>query len=311
MLAERFATMEHPNLQLALDTLLAADEDQSVLGLPTDLRHYEFSVAGALAGRFHGPAEPSPIEYVNVPVAVDRSLPCAQLAVYLLRWSGVPVVAFLLWVDDHMGGGPRLEVLAPDRRHAEGFLVRLRELMLEHNVYRGKLLAFSFGEYGGFGLTFQRLPTVTRDDLILPAADLEAIERHTVGIAERAVEIGLPDDESRRRLLRLHLHGVAHEAEDVEGVVDRTAGVSAAFIKELVRRATMLSLDDAADPPVLRSVHLERALDDLLEHSAPVLRSMLGAGWEGGAQAAVGSDVPPSWDRPPPGWVRAPSGHDG
>ena len=437
VLSEHFSTMEHPNLQLAFDALLAAGDGQAVLGLPSDVRHFDFSVAGLVGGRFHGPAEPSPIEYVNVPVDVDRSLPCARLAVYLLRWSDVPVVVFSLPADEHMGGGgPRLEVLAPERHHAEGFLVHLRALMLERNVYRGKLLAFSFGEYGGFGLTFSRLPTVTRDDLILPAAQLEAIERHTVGISERAealraagrhlkrglllygppgtgktlsvmylcgrlhgrttlllsgpavgalgqavavaralqpsmvvledvdlvamertmsmgganpllfellnemdglaedadvifvlttnrvellepalaarpgridqaVEIALPDDESRRRLLGLHLRGVASEVEDVDGVVERTAGVSAAFIKELVRRATMLALDDAARPPVVTNDHLGRALDDLLEHSAPVLRSMLGAARDGGGLGSGDLDVPPSWDQPPPGWAPA------
>ena len=436
VLAEQFAVLEHPNLQLALDTLLAAGEGQSVIGLPSEVRHYgDFSLGGVLAGRFHGPAEPAPIEYVNLPVDVDRSLPCAQLAVYLLRLGDVPVVAFVLRGDERSGGGALgVEVLAPERADAERFLVRLKELLLEQNVYRGKLLGFSFGQYGEFGLTFQRLPTLTRDDLILPAGDLEAIERHTVGIAEQAevlraagrhlkrglllygppgtgktlsvmylcarmpgrttvllsgpgigalgqavalarslqpsmvvledvdlvamertmpgmgtnpllfellnemdglaedadvifvlttnrvellepalaarpgridqaVEIGLPGEESRQRLLDLYLRGVAHDTPWLDGIVERTAGVSPAFIKELVRRATMLAADEAGASLVVTAAHLDRALDDLLEHSAPILRSMLGAAYEGDAPEGTWPGGPPSWDGPPPGWV--------
>lgn len=142
LLAERFATVEHPNLQLALDSLLGADPAQSVVGLPTELRHYGgFSLAGVLGGRFHGPADPSPIEYVNVAVDVDQALPCAQLAVYLLRIDGVPVVVFLLLGDEHTGGGLGVEVLAPERHQAEGFVLRLRALMLELNVTGGSCSA--------------------------------------------------------------------------------------------------------------------------------------------------------------------------
>ena len=435
ILSEHVSTVEHPNLQLALDALLADGPGQSVVGLPTELRHYGgFSLAGVLGGRFHGPAEPSPIEYVNVPVDVGRSLPCAQLAVYLLRVDGGPVVVFLLLGDQQMGGGLGVEVLAPDRQQAEAFLVRLRALMLERNVYRGKLLGYSFSEYGDAGMTFQRLPTITRDDLILPQRDLEAIERHTVGVAERAgalraagrhlkrglllygppgtgktlsvmylcarmqgrttlllsgpgsaalgqavalartlqpamvvledvdlvamertmsagganpllfallnemdglaedadvifvlttnrvellepalaarpgridqaVEIGLPDDESRSRLLRLYLRGVEHEVPALEGLVERTVGVSAAFIKELVRRATLLAADEAATSLLVTTEHLDAALDDLLEHSAPILRSMLGAARDGELPPLVEDAGPSSWDGPPPGWV--------
>ena len=435
VLAERFAVLEHPNLQLALDALLAGGEGQSVVGLPTEVRHYsDFSLAGLLAGRFHGPGDPSPIEYVNLPVDVDSSLPCAQLAVYLLRREGVPVVVFLLRSDERSGGGLGVEVLAPERHQAEEFLRHLRELMLERNVYRGKLLGFSFGEYGGFGMTFQRLPTLTRDQLVLPAEDFEAIERHTVGIAEKAevlraagrhlkrglllygppgtgktlsvmylcsrmpgrttlllsgpgasalgqavalaralqpsmvvledvdlvamertmpgmetnpllfsllnemdglaedadvifvlttnrvellepaltarpgridqaVEIGLPGEESRQRLFRLYLRGVAHDVGSLDGLVGRTNGASAAFIKELVRRATLLAADEGGVPLLVSTGHLERAVDDLLEHSAPILRSMLGAAQEDGVQGPLGPVTPPSWHGPPQGWV--------
>ena len=46
-----------------------------------------------LGGRFHGPTEPCAPELVNVPIDVDRTLPCVRLGVYLLTFERIPVVA--------------------------------------------------------------------------------------------------------------------------------------------------------------------------------------------------------------------------
>ena len=49
----------------------------------------------------------------------------------------------------------------------------------------------------------------------------------------------LPDDEGRRRLLALYARGLDLELSDPEAVVRRTAGVTASFVKELLRRAAL------------------------------------------------------------------------
>ncbi len=139
--------------------------------------------------------------------------------------------------------------------------------------------------------------TTNRVELLEPALAARP------GRIDQAVEIGLPDEESRSRLLRLYLRGVEHEVPALEGLVERTAGVSAAFIKELVRRATLVVADEAPAPLLVTTAHLAAALDDLLEHSAPILRSMLGASGDGDLPRPARSEAPPSWDEPPPGWV--------
>ena len=86
----------------------------------------------------------------------------------------------------------------------------------------------------------------------------------------------------------------------------RTEGVTASFIKELVRRAVLHAADStsAAGQTGVRLglVDLVAALDDLLEHSAPVLRSSLGAN----AHLAEHLD-PETWEPPAPttvgGWT--------
>ena len=55
--------------------------------------------------------------------------------------------------------------------------------------------------------------------------------------------------------------------------------MSPAFIRELVRRATLAAVE-TGEPPVLTGDLLGDALTDLLEHSAPIVRTMLGATYD-------------------------------
>jgi hypothetical protein len=116
------------------------------------------------------------------------------------------------------------------------------------------------------------LLTTNRADLLEPALAARP------GRVDVAVEIGLPDAVGRRRLLDLYGHGVLRLTDqERDDVVDRTAGVTASFVKELVRRAVLESLEDpgrAEDTVTGR--HVSRALDDLLDTSQAVTRALLG-----------------------------------
>ena len=406
--AETFSTADRPNLQLALNSIEEASPNSRLIGLPPELGNYgHVSLAGILNGRMGLPAEPTAVSYVNVAIDVDRTLPCVSLGVYLLQLEGVPVVALVYRTDRGMTDELNLEVVAADRSTAATFLEHVRELMVEHNVYRSKVLTFSFSRHGTFGVAFHRVPKLSREQVILPENDLLAIERHTVGIGEhadrlremgrhlkrglllygppgtgktlsimylcnlmperttvllggpsagalgqavaiarslqpamiviedvdlialerthpgmpsnpllfqllnemdglsadadivfalttnrvellepalaarpgridQAVEIKLPDADSRRRLFELYLADVEAEPIDLTLMIERTEGVSAAFIKELVRRAVLTVLEDGGR--LLTASDLERSLLAFMTDSAPVLRSILGAG---------------------------------
>ncbi|WP_298805435.1 ATP-binding protein [uncultured Pseudokineococcus sp.] len=117
------------------------------------------------------------------------------------------------------------------------------------------------------------LLTTNRADLLEPALAARP------GRVDVAVEIGLPDADGRRRLLDLYAAGVptALTEEDLAAAVERTEGVTASFVKELLRRAVLESLEDS--PGALREVrgeHLQRALDDLLDSTQSVTRALLG-----------------------------------
>ena len=107
----------------------------------------------------------------------------------------------------------------------------------------------------------------------------EALERALAarpGRVDVAVEIGLPDAEARRALLAVHSRGsgLVADAADVDAVVAGTEGVTASFLKELVRRTVLEALVDEA--PVATGVHLRRALADLLDSTQGLTRALLG-----------------------------------
>ena len=420
-----FAPSDHPNLQLAFEHYAAESERSALYGLPIEATHWSgFGLANLAAPRDGPSFDAVAPAFTNVPVDVDRTLACVTMGVWLLEHEGAPVVALIAQGDSHRGSlGMKVEVLCREREDAVAFLAGLSALAHRLNVYRGKVLSFTFTEWGSFGLEFHRLPALTRDDLILPEEDLAAIERHTVGVADhvdalrragrhlkrglllfgppgtgktfsvmylcsrmpgrttillsgqaaptlgqaaaiarslapsmlvledvdlvamertlpgmgsnpllfqllnemdgldedadvifvlttnrvdllepalaarpgridQAVEIQLPDATCRRRLLDRYFRGMITALDDVDGVVERTAGVSAAFLKELARRAALTAAEDSPDREeiVVRQADVDAALDDLLDHATPTLRASLGADPE----LAAGFSAPPA-----------------
>lgn len=117
------------------------------------------------------------------------------------------------------------------------------------------------------------LMTTNRADLLEPALAARP------GRVDVAIEIGLPDAEARRRLLEVYARGVPLSVDDaeIESVVERTDGVTASFIKELLRRAVLEALTDSGEPlSRVTGADLSRALDDLLDSTQSVTRALLG-----------------------------------
>ncbi len=352
---------------------------------------------------------------MNLQISPDDELACVQLALYLGTWGDEPVVVMVMAGDErsHFASRLTVEVLAPRRDVAADLHADLRDRRHAHNVYRGKTLTFRHTPHGMFRLDFLRVPTIDRSQVVLPDADLAAIEAHTVGFADRAgalrasgrhlkrglllygppgtgktwsvmylrsrmpetttvvinggpgidalgqavalarslqpsmvvledvdliahertmpghgtnpllfqllnemdglaedadvifvlttnrlellepalamrpgridqaVEVKLPDPACRHRLFELHLRDLPGLGDiDLAPLVAATDGVSAAFVKELVRRAVLLAAAGAGDGSVAPPVgagHLAGALPALDASRSPVLRTLLGA----------------------------------
>ncbi len=126
--------------------------------------------------------------------------------------------------------------------------------------------------------------TTNRADLLEPALAARP------GRVDVAIEIDLPDEEGRRRLLALYARSLPLRLSESETreVVERTDGVTASFVKELLRRAMLESLQDNPSAPVVTAAHTARALDDLLDADQKLTRSLLGVGTDPETLAAGG-----------------------
>jgi ATPase family associated with various cellular activities (AAA) len=116
--------------------------------------------------------------------------------------------------------------------------------------------------------------TTNRSDLLEPALAARP------GRVDVAVEIARPDAEARRRLFALYARAVPTDLSeaDVDTIVERTDGVTASFLKELIRRAVLDALYEHTPLRAVAAGHLSRALDDLLDTAQQVTRSLLGVG---------------------------------
>ena len=118
--------------------------------------------------------------------------------------------------------------------------------------------------------------TTNRPDALEPALAARP------GRVDLAVELPLPDDSGRRKLLELYGRGLELELADADAVVRRTNGVTASFFKELLRRAAIGAAE--AERPTVVDADVQRVLDELLSETATLTRVLLGGERrEGGA----------------------------
>ena len=101
--------------------------------------------------------------------------------------------------------------------------------------------------------------TTNRPDILEPALAARP------GRVDLVVELPLPDAEARRRLLELYSRGLELVDVDFATYVERTDGASPAYIKELLRKASLRAALDGGDARRVRAEHLDGAMADLAE----------------------------------------------
>jgi cell division protease FtsH len=115
------------------------------------------------------------------------------------------------------------------------------------------------------------LLTTNRPDVLEPALASRP------GRIDQAIEIPLPDEDCRRRLFSLYSVGLTVDITRSEEFIHRLQGVSAAFIRELLRKAAMFSALDSSEDIIVKDQHVEEALAELLVAGGPLTKTLLGA----------------------------------
>lgn len=118
------------------------------------------------------------------------------------------------------------------------------------------------------------LLTTNRVDVLEPAL------AQRPGRVDLAIEVPLPDEHARRRLLGLYARDLPFSRTALDRAAARTQGTTASFAKELIRRSVLIAAEDHRDAG---DVDLDAALDEMLAETQAITRSLLGS-------AAVAAD---------------------
>jgi cell division protease FtsH len=186
VVSRTFPSFELANIQLALEGLAdrhGAFETIGVTGLGRMYRDFTELVSDP-------DYKVGPVDYRSVSVGGGADLTCiaASMVIYRYGEADTPIA---LWVrggdpDDHTTPA-RIEVVTAQTSTAEQFLHEMEELMLERNVFRGKVVSMQSHAFAsGVGpLRFHEPSVVTKEHVILPDGLLELIERQVSGIANQ------------------------------------------------------------------------------------------------------------------------------
>jgi hypothetical protein len=181
---ESFLERDLPNLQIAFDRFLTGPERSSEqAGYLTDHDYPGFSLSTILTRRqqWNSVAE-GPVQYRFVELADGERLQCVERGLYFIRDGAMRLVAFIRGAENYFGGQSiTLEILCALSERAEAMMSEIRRLMRENNVYRGRII--TLGGKSADSISFQSLPPIARDSIILPLQLLNTIERNTLGFA--------------------------------------------------------------------------------------------------------------------------------
>jgi ATPase family associated with various cellular activities (AAA) len=162
-----------------------------------------------------------------------------------------------------------VDLIAEQREYGEG----------EH-----PLLFQLLNEMDGLGedLDITFLLTTNRADLLEPAL------AQRPGRVDHAAQLPVPDAAARLQLLHLYQGALVLDLADPGAVIGRTEGVTASFMKELLRRAALRAADESGEgeagrPIRVTDAHLADALGQLLDTRNELTQVLLGARPRSGA----------------------------
>ena len=254
-MSEKFPTYDHANLQQALDAEFESiDGSVETFGvinahpyMSTTLSELAApSKAGLMGG---GGAAEGPVEYANIKLDDDRVVACVQSGLFLVKRSGEPLAILMSGParEFHPMAQVSIQVMAPSRDIAEKFLAGLRTAMRKRNVYRGHVISLAETHMGGTEIKFHKLPSVLRENIILPKGLLERIERQTVRFSELSDRLVAEGRHLKRGIL---LHGPPGTGKTL----------TAMYVARAIRNRTVLILTGRGQATIEQSCALARAL---------------------------------------------------
>jgi DNA polymerase III delta prime subunit len=171
---------------IALALLSGEDPEARLIGLTGDMRHH-MTLGDLLQLGGPGPVRIGQVDYLQMdtgPGPKDRRQVVSS-GLWLFHHLGRPIVVRVQGRNPHYGRETGMvEVIAQERTVGEALIARMRHLMDEHSVIRGKVVTLAEDPYGmGMpGLTFVARPGLDRSDVVLPDGMLDRVVNHVIGM---------------------------------------------------------------------------------------------------------------------------------
>ncbi|MBL9163491.1 MAG: 26S protease regulatory subunit [Planctomycetaceae bacterium] len=113
--------------------------------------------------------------------------------------------------------------------------------------------------------------TTNRPDVLEPALAARP------GRIDQAIAVPPPDEDCRQRLFSLYSEGLTLNVSRLDHFIHKLDGVSAAFVRELLRKAAVFAAIESNGDIVVNDEHIDEALAELLVAGGPLTQSLLGA----------------------------------
>jgi len=204
---ESWPGYDHVNVQAGLDAWLQEPGRGHRLVGVLNHRHREFGLSELMRSappEFHGPA-PGNVARLNLPAGPAGELrACVVCAVYLVTEGEHRAVLLFRKGERDMGqSSTTVEIASEEPGFAARIATEVRQLGLEHNVYRRQVVSFNHDVFGEREtvLSFHSRSTMTAEDLILPDETTAAITRQVVGVARHRSRLLAARQHLKRGLL--------------------------------------------------------------------------------------------------------------
>jgi cell division protease FtsH len=200
-----FPIYHRANLQLAIEQVVVAVDPKFKLDGLVVSHEYDSVSLSKLAHRGIGKEfPPGPVEYHDAELADGKSLACVKRGIYRCRTDAGPL-AILVTQQPH-SYPPQLlvEVMAPDRAHAQDVLRDLTVATERSPAFVGQVISLEMGCNRELAVRYHRLPEIRAEQIVLPEAVLRRLDRHTRGFVTHAKRLRDAGRHLKRGIL---LHG--------------------------------------------------------------------------------------------------------
>ncbi len=193
------------DLDVALAEIQDRDERAQLLGIGggEQRNHHSLGELLEMAGRFHQ-FPVGAVDYASVATGPQSTREAVSFGLRLFSYAGTPVAVLQRAAAPRYGTvTARMEILSPAPGIAAALIAEVQELMVRRSVLRGQVLTLGGSDFepGVGGITFHQRPTLTPEDIVLPAGLLDRLHRHVAGVARHRDRLRAAGQHLKRGLL--------------------------------------------------------------------------------------------------------------